>query len=178
MKLFSTKFTVLVAALAILCAAPMATMAQEKAPPKKPELKAKHGEWEVHCQGENCGMQQVFKDQEGRPVVVMVLEKLKEPRKIEQGEIVAQARIITPLQVMLPKGLGISIDGAEATRRPYLFCNIQGCVVHTPVLATELEKMKSGKQLEFLTDLPGPKGPQLVKVPMSLEGFAKAYAEL
>ena len=175
MKLFSTTKTFLAAALALTVGAAYPAEAQEK---KKSELKATHGPWEVRCVDKSCTMSQTFKDPEGRPVVIFTLQKLAEPRKVENGEIVAKARIITPLQVLLPNRLGIRIDGGNISVTPFIYCNPLGCEAHPHVMADVLGQLKSGKKLEFITAVPTPEGPKGVAVEMSLDNFEKAYNDI
>lgn len=171
--MFSKRFSLLAAAAALFLAAPQAGLAQQKA-----ELKATHGAWEVHCKGEACSMSQTFKDAQDRPVVVISLQKLKEPQKTDKGDLIAKARIITPLQVLLPQGVGMRIDGGDLIRAPYLICTPLGCESHPHVVSDALAKLQAGSKLEFLTAVPTADGPKNVVVEMSLEGFSAAYGEL
>lgn len=175
MKLFSKKTTLFAAALALVVGALNPAAAQEK---KKSELKATHGSWEVRCVEKKCFMTQTFKDPEGRPVIIFTLQKMAEPKKTEAGEIIAKARIITPLQVLLPNRLGIRIDDGNISVTPFLYCTPLGCEAHPHVTADILEQLKKGKKLEFITALPTPEGPKGVAVEMSLEAFGKAYGAI
>ena len=180
MKLFSISTILLAAALALVGGAVTPAVAQDQKKPElmKSELKATHGSWEVRCVEKNCFMTQTFADPEGRPVIIFTLSKMAKPKKTEAGEIIAKARIITPLRVLLPNRLGIRIDGGKISVTPFLYCTPLGCEAHPHVTAEILDQLKSGKKLEFITALPTPEGPKGVAVEMSLAEFNKAYGAI
>lgn len=144
-----------------------------------PPVKATHGAWEVRCSEEGkCLMSQTFKDKEGRSVLAMVLRKLEKPAQTDNGEIVATARIITPLNVMLIRQLGMRIDGGEIKTTPFLICTQVGCEARPPIKQPLIDEFKAGSKIEFLTEVPTSEGPKVVAVEISLSGFSDAYNDL
>ena len=174
MKFFKTTTTIAAAALFFAAGAAQQAAAQEK----KPNLKSKHGAWEVHCIEKRCTMAQTVTNKDGQPIMFLSVLKLPKPKKTDKGDIIAQARIITPLHVSLPHRLGIRIDDGKISVAPFVFCNANGCEAHPVLTSEDLKRFQSGKKLELITVFPTAQGPKARPVALSLENFSKAYGDL
>lgn len=168
------KFMLGAATVALAAAAAAPASAQGK-----PEIKATHGSWSVQCAAEGkCLMSQVYKNEEGRPVLVMEVAKLAQPQQTDGGEVIAHARVLTPLNVLLTRHLSMKIDGGEAKVAPFQLCTPIGCEAVVAVRQSLIEEFKKGSKIEFLTEVPSAEGPKVKSVEVSLSGFSAAYDEL
>ncbi|MEM9726832.1 MAG: invasion associated locus B family protein [Pseudomonadota bacterium] len=164
-----------VAGLGMMGSAAVAQEAKERAD----TLKATHGAWEVRCASENCLIRQVAKNEQGTPVVEVNILKLEEPRELEDGDnVVAIAIIVTPLNVILPSGVGIRVDDKNVAQMGFLVCTVVGCESRPPLRQSTIESFNAGGTLGLLTAVPTTDGPKVIKVDMSLTGFTAAFAEL
>ncbi len=77
-----------------------------------------------------------------------------------------------PLNMFLPAGVNVDVDGDMSQNHPFQTCNANGCYVGFTVTETVLKQMLSGGKLnitfQYLDKKP-------VTLPMSLEGFTEAY---
>ena len=73
----------------------------------------------------------------------------------------------TPLQMFLPAGVRIDIDGRNAQT-----CDPQGCYARAPISNALLEAMFKGLKLNIIIESINR---QQLTVPMSLEGFTQVY---
>lgn len=80
--------------------------------------------------------------------------------------------IRTPLQLFLPAGVRIDIDGRNAQKLDFQTCDQQGCYVRGPISNTLLEAMFKGMKLNIIIES---LNRQQLTVPMSLEGFTAVY---
>jgi invasion protein IalB len=84
-------------------------------------------------------------------------------------------RVIAPLGVLLPPGVSLRIDNAEAGRLSFLQCLPNGCVAQLAMDEALVNKLKAGKTATlgvFQTPEEG------VGVPAPLVGFKEAYEQL
>lgn len=142
-------------------------------------VREKHGDWEIRCAGENCVMAQTFVDSESRPVLAVSISKLPEPQTTAEGVVIMGiARILTPLNVQLPEGLGLKIDEGKARSAPYVVCSQVGCLSRPPLTADLVDELKNGGKAEFLTVIETREGKRIVSSPISLSGFTAAFEAL
>jgi invasion protein IalB len=84
-------------------------------------------------------------------------------------------RVIAPLGVLLPPGVSLRIDNAEAGRLSFLQCLPNGCVGQLAMDQALIDKLKTGKTATlgiFQTPEEG------VGVQAPLAGFKEAYEKL
>lgn len=142
-------------------------------------VRSTHGDWEIRCLGDDCSMTQTYLDGEGRPVLAVSISKLPEPQQTAEGQVLlGVARILTPLNVQLPEGLGLKIDDGPARSAPYVVCSQVGCLSRPPLTADLVDELKSGGRAEFLTVIETREGKRIVVAPISLSGFTAAFDEL
>jgi invasion protein IalB len=134
-------------------------------------VREEHGDWEVRCirapegQADPCQLFQRLNDQAGNPTADVNVFLVP-----GNGEIVAGATVITPLETLLTAPLTMRIDGGEQRRYPYAFCDVAGCYVRIGLREAEVAQLRRGNAAE-LTVVPALAPDQRVVVRMSLSGF-------
>lgn len=84
-------------------------------------------------------------------------------------------RVVVPLGVLLPTGLGLKIDNQEVGNAPFLNCSRKGCVAEVVLQDDVIQKMKTGHEATFIIfDTPE----EGIAIPIELEGFDAALAAL
>ena len=151
-----------------LCLVPVAALAQGT-------VKSVHGDWQVRCdtppgaQTEQCALIQSV-TAEDRPNVGLTIIILKTAD--QKGRLM---RVLAPLGVLLPSGLGLKVDGADIGRVGFVRCLPNGCVADVVMDETLTNKLKSGKDAVFIIFQTPEEG---IGFPMSLAGFGEGYDKL
>lgn len=137
----------------------------------------KVGAWNVACDGEgkNCAMAQIGNDSKGTPVLEMVIRKLVEPLEVGERTAIAVLDVITPLGVVLPEGLAVTIDKGQQETAPFQVCTEQGCLVREPIDSDLINRFKGGNDA-VISVIAASQGE--VSANISLSGFTKAYGSL
>lgn len=157
-----------VMALLTLVAAPGSAAAQGV-------VKSVHGEWQIRCdtppgaQSEQCVLLQSVQA-EDRPNVgltVIVLKTADAKSRL--------LRVLAPLGVLLPAGLGLKIDDQDVGRTPFVRCLPNGCVAEVVMDDALIARLKAGKQATFIIFQTPEEG---IGVPLSLEGFGPGFDTL
>jgi invasion protein IalB len=118
-----------------------------------------------------CGMIQSAHD-EKRPQLGITLYI----SRIKQGEkALTQMRILAPIGVWLPQGIGLDIDGQAVGSMPYSNCLPQVCLARAETSPETLDKFKKGTVANFFI-YAGPGAGVPLKI--SLKGFGKALDAL
>jgi invasion protein IalB len=84
-------------------------------------------------------------------------------------------RVVAPLGVLLPTGLGLKIDGEDVGHAPFLKCGQVGCVAEVVADDNLIEKMQSGQNAIFIIFQTPEEG---IGVPIDLTGFGDGLAQL
>ena len=138
-------------------------------------IKDKHGDWETRCETppgaayEQCAIVLSVVDQE-RPnltLVVIVLNSADRKARL--------MRVIAPLGVLLPAGVGLRVDGEDMGRLTFFQCLANGCIAQVAMDDKLIDKLKTGKTATlgvFQTPEQG------VGVLAPLAGFKEAYEQL
>jgi invasion protein IalB len=138
-------------------------------------LRGTYGAWSVVCDTppgakfEQCAMMQnvISKDRPDIGLSVVVLKAADGKSRI--------LRVLAPLGVLLPNGLGLYVDNADKGRAYFVRCFTDGCyaevVLEDPLIA-DLSKGKSAIFTLFQTPEEG------IGIPVDLAEFAKAYEAL
>lgn len=136
-------------------------------------IEARHGAWTVMCDtppgapSEQCGALQEVVSEE-RPdlgLTVLVFETADGAARV--------LRVVAPLNVFLPRGLGLNVDGEDLGRAVFVRCVREGCqaeVVMDDALVQRLSEGTSATFVVFQTPEAG------TGFPLALEGFADAFA--
>jgi invasion protein IalB len=167
------------AAITSSYAAP-ATPAQKTESPIKVTKDEKIGSWKYICAdikdpngkvSNKCTISQTAtKKVDGKDVPVVSVEIFK-----TQGENVVN--VLAPLNVFLPSGAGIEIDGQKdkTAKVPFIYCNPIGCKAEGKMAADLIEGLKKGSNAKVLVNsiYEGKK-----ELPISLNGLGDAMAKL
>ena len=141
----------------------------------KGAVRDKHGDWVTRCETppgaahEQCAivLSVVDRDRPNLILVVIVLNTADRKTRL--------MRVIAPLGVLLPPGVSLRIDNAEAGRLSFLQCLPNGCVGQLAMDQALIDKLKTGKTATlgiFQTPEEG------VGVQAPLAGFKEAYEQL
>lgn len=139
--------------------------------------KQAYGDWLVRCeraplgQDDPCEMNIFVVDAEQTPVAEFSVSRIDLP-----DDVVAVARIRTPLEVLLPPGVEIGVDGNPAGRVPYLACAPGFCVAEIQLRAKDVGVFKRGGQAQLGIVSLG--GTQPITLNVSLSGFTAAFDSL
>ncbi len=139
------------------------------------EVRSLHGAWQLRCgqppgsSVEKCGLVQSVKA-EDRPNVALTVIFIKS----FDGK-TRILRVVAPLGVLLPTGLGLKIDGADVGHASFLKCGPVGCVAEVIVNDDLVKKMQTGSDAVFIIFQTPEYG---IGVPISLAGFTEGLTQL
>ena len=91
------------------------------------------------------------------------------------GEDKKLLRVVVPLGVLLPTGLGLKIDNQDVGNAPFLKCGKRGCVAEVVLQNEVIDKLKKGTNAMFIIFDTPEAG---IGIPVSLQGFGDALAGL
>jgi len=147
------------------------------APPAQdlPPIRSTHGDWQLRCDtpagavNEQCFLMQFVtaEDRENVGLMVLVLKTAD-----GQAEIM---RVIAPLGVLLPAGLGLKIDETDLGRAAFVRCTPRGCVAEVILEEALLQQMETGNLATFIIFQTPEEG---VGIPIALAGFGAGYTSL
>ncbi len=139
-----------------------------------PAVKGVYGDWALRCEsnaqaaGEQCVLVQNV-SAEDRPTLQMVVIVLKNPAG---GYIL---RVVVPLGVILPSGLGLKIDRVDIGRTGFMRCLTNGCLAEVVMDDALVNRFSTGDTALFIV-FPAPDDG--VGIPIKLTGFANGLAKL
>ena len=129
------------------------------------------GDWRIRCiktpEGEDdpCQLYQLLMDQDGNAVAEVNMFPLPEGSRAAAG-----ANIVAPLETLLTEQLTLTVDGGQARRYPFTFCNAGGCVARVGFTQAEIDQFKRGNSARIRL-VPAGAPDQEVLLTMSLTGF-------
>lgn len=134
-----------------------------------------HGAWQVSCRTppgakeEKCALVQsvTAEDRPNVGLTVVFYKAIGEDKKL--------LRVVVPLGVLLPTGLGLKIDGQDVGNAPFLKCGKRGCVAEVVLQDDIITKMKKGTTAMFIIFDTPEAG---IGIPVALQGFGDALANL
>jgi len=159
---------VLSALFAALCAGGSPAAAQGA-------VRSVHGDWQIRCDtppgahSEQCALMQsvTAADRPNVGLTVIVLKTSDQKSRL--------MRVVAPLGVLLPSGLGLKIDGADVGRAGFVRCLPNGCVAEVVMDDALLNKLRNGKTSTFIIFQTPEDG---IGFPMSLKGFGEGFDQL
>ncbi|MFQ3184126.1 MAG: invasion protein IalB [Alteromonas macleodii] len=142
--------------------------------PGQQYLQEVFSDWALRClkveDGDDpCQMYQLLSDAEGNAIAEIAIVSLS-----SSGEAVAGATIVAPLETSLSEQITLRVDGGQARRFPFDFCNAGGCVTRVGLTETDMALFQRGATAT-LSMVPAAAPDQIVTVTMSLSGFTAAY---
>ncbi|MEP1574111.1 MAG: invasion associated locus B family protein [Roseibium album] len=139
------------------------------------EVRSSHGDWQMRCDtppgasGEQCALIQnvTASDRENVGLSVIVLKTADKQARI--------LRVLAPLGVLLPSGLGLRVDNADIGRAGFVRCLPNGCIAEVILEEELLTKLKAGAQATFIIFQTPEEG---IGIPISLNGFSEGFDTL
>ena len=133
------------------------------------------GDWALRCikaeEGarDPCNLYQLLTNEDGVAVAEFNLFPLPEGQRAAAG-----ATVVVPLETLLTEQLTISVDGANARRYPFTFCNRAGCVARIGFTQAEVDQFKRGSTASVrLVPAAAPEAEVVLDV--SLTGFTAGF---
>ena len=138
-------------------------------------VKSTHGAWSILCdtpagaKTEQCALMQnvVAEDRPEVGLSVVVIKTADNKAKI--------LRVLAPLGVLLPNGLGLNIDGKDMGRAYFVRCFQDGCYAEVILEETMIKALGSGKAATFIVFQTPEEG---IGIPVDLTGFGDGFAAL
>ncbi len=139
--------------------------------PEDPVVSSTHGDWQIRCDkaGGQCALMQsvVADDRAGVGLSVIVIKR--------PAGLAPFMRVLAPLGVMMPSGLGLGIDGRDLGRTGFIKCLPNGCIAEVEIDQTLISALGSG-QVAIFEFSEAPKN--AIGVPISLDGFKSGFDAL
>ncbi|WP_193227581.1 invasion associated locus B family protein [Aureimonas psammosilenae] len=138
-------------------------------------VKSQHGAWNLVCDrpagaaSDQCALLQnvVAEDRPEIGLSVVALKTADGKARI--------LRILAPLGILLPNGLGLYVDGKDIGRAQFVRCFSDGCYAEV-ILADELlSTLSSGKSATFIVFQTPEQG---IGIPVDLNGFGDGFKAL
>lgn len=138
-------------------------------------VRSMHGDWELRCdtppgaRSEQCVIMQFVtaEDRENVGLTVIVLKTADGQARI--------LRVLAPLGVLLPRGLGLRIDEEEIGSAAFVRCLPNGCVAEVILDDALIEKLSTGRTATFIIFQTPEEG---IGIPISLNGFGEGFDAL
>jgi invasion protein IalB len=138
-------------------------------------VRSVHGDWQIRCdtppgaQGEQCALIQsvVAEDRSNAGLTVIVLKTADQKSKL--------MRVVAPLGVLLPSGLGLKLDNQDVGRAGFVRCLPNGCVAEVVMDEKLLGQLRSAKTATFIIFETPEEG---IGFPLSLNGLGEGYDKL
>jgi invasion protein IalB len=138
-------------------------------------VKSVHKDWQIRCdtppgaKSEQCALIQsvVAEDRANVGLTVIVLKTADQKSRL--------MRVVAPLGVLLPSGLGLKIDNDDIGRAGFVRCLPNGCIAEVVMDDNLINKLRNGKTATFVIFQTPEEG---IGFPMSLAGFGEGYDKL
>jgi invasion protein IalB len=138
-------------------------------------VRSVHGDWQVRCdtppgaQNEQCALMQsvTAEDRPNVGLTVIVLKTADQKSRL--------MRVVAPLGVLLPSGLGLKIDNNDVGRAGFVRCLPNGCVAEVVMDDKLIEQLRVGQTSTFIIFQTPEEG---IGFPMSLKGFGEGFDKL
>ena len=138
-------------------------------------VKSVHKDWQIRCdtppgaKAEQCALIQsvTAEDRANVGLTVIVLKTADAKSRL--------MRVVAPLGVLLPSGLGLKIDAVDVGRAGFVRCLPNGCIAEVIMDDELIKKLRTGKSATFIIFQTPEEG---IGFPMSLAGFGEGYDKL
>ena len=138
-------------------------------------MRSVHGDWQIRCdtppgaQSEQCALIQsvTAEDRPNVGLTVIVLKTADQKSRL--------MRVLAPLGVLLPSGLGLKIDQTDVGRAGFVRCLPNGCVAEVVMDDKLVGQLKSGQHATFIIFQTPEEG---IGIPLSLSGFGAGFDKL
>jgi invasion protein IalB len=138
-------------------------------------VRSVHGDWQIRCdtppgaQAEQCALIQsvVAEDRSNAGLTVIILKTADQKSKL--------MRVVAPLGVLLPSGLGLKLDNADVGRAGFVRCLPNGCIAEVVMDEKLLGQLRTAKTATFIIFETPEEG---IGFPLSLNGIGEGYDKL
>lgn len=138
-------------------------------------IKGQYGDWQVRCdtppgaKSEQCALIQnvTAEDKPNVGLSIIVLRTADKKQRI--------LRVLAPLGVLLPSGLGLRIDATDVGRTAFVRCLPNGCIAEVVIDDKLLDQLKAGKNATFILFQTPEEG---IGIPIALNGFGDGFDKL
>lgn len=138
-------------------------------------VRSQHGDWQMSCDTppgaslEQCAIIQniTAENQPNVGLSVIVLKTADQQARL--------LRVLVPLGVLLPNGLGLNVDGQDMGRVAFVRCLPNGCIAEVIMDDALIEVLSTGTNAIFVVFKTPEEG---IGIPVSLNGFADGFAAL
>ncbi len=138
-------------------------------------VRSVHNDWQIRCdtppgaQAEQCALIQsvVAEDRSNAGLTVIVLKTADQKSRL--------MRVVAPMGVLLPSGLGLKIDQADVGRAGFVRCLPNGCVAEVVMDENLVKQLRTGQTATFIIFQTPEEG---IGFPMSLKGFSEGFDKL
>ena len=138
-------------------------------------IKNTYGEWQMRCEtppgakNEQCALVQnvAAEDRPSITLLIIVLRTADAKSRL--------LRVVAPLGVLLPAGLGLKIDETDIGRAGFVRCLNTGCVAEVVLEEPLINQLKAGKTATFIVFQTPEEG---VGIPVALNGFGPGFDAL
>ena len=138
-------------------------------------VRGEYGDWQMSCDTppgasfEQCAIIQnvMAEDEPNVGLSVIVLRTAdREARML---------RVLAPLGVLLPNGLGLNVDGQDMGRVAFVRCLPNGCIAEVILDDSLIQTLSEGEEAIFVVFKTPEEG---IGIPVSLNGFDEGFAQL
>ena len=138
-------------------------------------VRSVHGDWQIRCetppgaQSEQCALMQsvTAEDRPNVGLTVIVLKTSDQKSRL--------MRVVAPLGILIPSGLGLKIDNQDVGRAGFVRCLPNGCVAEVVMDDNLINQLRNGQTSTFIIFQTPEEG---IGFPMSLKGFGEGYDKL
>ena len=138
-------------------------------------VRSVHQDWQIRCdtppgsKGEQCALIQsvTAEDRASVGLTVIVLKTADQKSRL--------MRVVAPLGVLLPSGLGLKIDNTDIGRAGFVRCLPNGCIAEVVMDDELIKKLRTGQTATFIIFQTPEEG---IGFPLSLKGFNDGYDKL
>ena len=138
-------------------------------------VRSVHSDWQIRCatppgaQSEQCALIQsvTAEDRANVGLTVIVLKTADQKSRL--------MRVVAPLGVLLPSGLGLKIDQTDVGRAGFVRCLPNGCVAEVVMDDNLMKQLRTGQTATFIIFQTPEEG---IGFPMALKGFSEGYDKL
>jgi len=138
-------------------------------------VKGKYGDWEMRCETppgaarDQCAlMQSVAADDKPNVNLVVIVLKTADGKS-------RLLRVIAPLGVLLPSGLGLKVDQTDIGRAGFVRCLPSGCVAEVVMEDKLLDQLRTATSATFVIFQTPEEG---IGIPLPLSGFKEGFDKL
>jgi invasion protein IalB len=132
-------------------------------------------DWQIRCdqppgaREEQCALIQnvTAEDRDNVGLSVIVLKTADKQSRI--------LRVLAPLGVLLPSGLGLRIDDKDIGRAGFVRCLANGCFAEVVLEDDLVKQLETGTNATFIIFQTPEEG---IGIPVSLKGFKEGFAKL